>query len=201
MRVRLSLLVAVVLVLSACSGEEIEGFLDLIPDSDLSQSADAGERAAGRSATDLLTVAEAEENLERGIVEGDVEAVRQASRLRPDDSRYHFYEAALLAGEDFATNEAAAAAYQVASRRGGFHFGAEHPEVENATERGRLAIETYLNALLDVIERSPAGPARDRRIESYCTGLTDFYAPGYTNHFPQEVALYLAVEADFTVCP
>lgn len=198
---RLALLVAVVVVVSACSGEEIEGFLDIIPESDLTQSDDPGERAAGESAVEVLTIAEAEENLERGIAEGDIDAVRQAGRLRPNDSKYDFYEAALLAGEDLGENEQAAADYHAAASRGGFNFGAQHPEVEDPLAQGRLSVEAYLDALLHVIESSPPGEANNRRIDTYCSAISGFYSQTYIDRFPQEVAFYLAVQGNLNLCP
>lgn len=198
MRARLVLALVLVLVATACDPGDIELVLDQLPSEDLSQSDDPGERSAGASAIEILTIREAEENLDRGLATLDVEAVQQAERLRPDDPRYDFYEAAILAGAD-PTDLGANADATRAQTDGGADFGRAHPELEGRA-KGLGAVEAYMNALREVISLSPPGDARDRRVATYCRYINNLYPEMFTGEFPQQVSLYLALEADFSVC-
>lgn len=64
-----------------------------------------------------------------------------------------------------------------------------------------MAVEAFMDALLDVIQRSPAGEARDRRVDAYCSYITGYYPDTYTEQYPQQVSFYLAVQANLNICP
>jgi len=198
MRTRLVLLIVVALVATACDPGDIDFVLDEFPSADLSQSDDPGERTAGASAIEILTIREAEESFERGLDEFDLEAVQQAERLRPDDPKYDFYEAAILAGSD--SNDAGVRAdAQRALADAGDDYRAAHPDM-SPVESHRAVMEAYINALRDVIRIAPAGEENDRRKFAYCLYINDWFPQVFTNQFPQETSFFLAVEADFSLC-
>jgi len=193
MRVRVALAIAVVLVLSACDPGDIDLVLDDFGSTDLSASDDPGEQAAGDSVVEILSSREAERNLDRAIAEGDPDAANTASNLQPDDPRYPAYEAALNTGPD---NQDAHfdAVGEVAER-----VTRQDPDIE-PMERARVSQELIMNAQRDVLRSNPDIENADRIRASYCLAINQFYPNFYTDAFPQEVSLFLALEADFSLC-
>jgi len=195
-RLALAAVATVSLVTGACSPGDFDNFLDAFDTVDLSESSDAGERAAGEIAVEVLSVREAEDNLQRGVAEHDQAAIQQAARLRPDDPKYPLYEAALLT-QSSTTADAYASNQSLIT---GFGLVAEqNPQMEQP-EVIRITQEIYLEALRDFIVSLPEFEGRDRMIMAYCGGITTVYPNDNTEKFPQQVTLYLTLSADFSLC-
>jgi len=198
MRLRISIVMAVALLsASACAAGDID--LDVVLDelgaTDMSESEDPGVQAAGETVVEILSVREAEENLARGIAERDAAAMQQAGRLRPDDPRYPMHEFAL--GE---TGEMAVGARADLAVRTLELVRAQNPDMPIRAAK-RTGSEMYLNALREVINSAPEFEGRAENLAAYCVGINKNYSDEYTKDFPQQVTLYLALEADRTLCP
>ncbi len=181
---------------SACAAGDID--LDVVLDelgtTDLSESDDPGVQAAGETVVEILSVREAEENLARGIAERDPAAIQQAGRLRPEDPRYPMHELALAE-----TNGKPSGQQKDLSGRTIMLVWAQNPDMP-IPEVKRVAGEMYLDALRDVIKSAPEFEGRAGKVEAYCSAIEKEYPDMHTERFPQDVALYLAVSADFTLC-
>lgn len=176
---------------SACAPGEVAGIVDDLPTQDLTQSDDPTLRAAGQTPLEILSAREAEDNLARGLAETDLNAVRQASRLRPADPRYVGFEAAVLESKSEEEEEAVGRLRTL--------IADQHPDA-TPTERVRIGQEAYLNALREVIRSNPAFDGREEKIGEYCKAINTTYSSYNLDEFPSEVAFYLAVEADFSLC-
>jgi len=198
MRLRISIVMTVALLLgSACAAGDIEldAVLDELGTTELSESDDPGVQAAGETVVEILSVREAEENLARGVAERDAAAMQQASRLRPEDPRYPMHELALAETGEKATGEQKALADRTIML-----VWTQNPDM-SIPEVKRVAGEMYLNALRDVIKSAPEFEGRAEKVVAYCTAIEKKYPEMHTERFPQEVALYLALEADRSLCP
>jgi len=199
MRRRISIVMAVALLTgSACAAGDID--LDVVLDelgtTDMSESDDPGVQAAGETVVEILSVREAEENLARGVAERDLAAVEQASRLRPDDPKYPMYEAAILKASEF---DADISQRNGAINRSMILLATQNPKMQ-LPELVRVGQELNLTALRDVLRSGRDFEGRDRLADAYCKGLTRAY-PKNTEKFPQEVASYLLIEADYSLIP
>jgi hypothetical protein len=190
--------VALSLLLGSCAERDIDLYLEGadIGQSDLTVSQEPGERAAGQSATELVLVTQAEVDLRHGIEQNDPDQIAAPGNLRPDDARYPIYELALLAG----AKPVDGAQYTQAADRATVALANEYPDASES-ERDRIAVELLLSASEDIIATTTDDAVRAGMVEKYCRGLSSIYPDLYTDEFPSQVAFYLLVEADFSLCP
>jgi hypothetical protein len=182
------------LVSGACAGGDIGEVLDIFGETDLSASDDQGVRASGDTVIEILSTREAEDNLERGLAENDVDAVIQAGALRPTDPRYPMHQAVLLEANSQPGSPQSWGAMITALGL----VSAHNPE-KDPNELKRLAHEMYLDALRDAAIASPVEAVRERLVEQYCAGINGRYTTSHTDEFPLEVAIYVAT-ADRSLC-
>jgi hypothetical protein len=194
MRRRASLVVLIALITGACGPGDLDLVLGEGATEDLTASPEPGVRAAGESAVEILSAREAERNLDVALTEGDLDAIARARNLRSDDPRYTAYEAALYTGQGDAQGPRREAIVETARR-----ITTQDPDI-TPQARARVGEEMYLTALRDVLLARPEYEGRARALSTYCYGINDFYPQYFTGEFPQEVSLYLALEADFGLC-
>lgn len=212
MRRRLTIASVVIVMLSvtACGADELDGFLDALGTADLGLSADPVQRAAGETPIEVLSAREAENNLARGLMDSDVSAIQQAAALRPGDPRYPMHEAVLLEATDGpGASMALETAMALVTINTPGWLDCNSPETlaeEEACNRTikdskRRGLEAYLDATLEAIRATADPTIRSALTDRYCEGINSEYPSAHTDDFPQEVSLYLAIQADFTVCP
>lgn len=183
---------AVALAAGGCSFDELLDWMDDTGGTDLSRSRDAGEQGAGRAGTETDKEKQARDKITEAIDEKDVEKVREARRLRPEDPKYAAYLAAfqIAAGEPW--KEAVTSTINLMCRAIGF------PDHASANDVRRRVSEETLDAVHDLLIAYPEGsPERNRLLSHYCPGL-DSYQSTYSG---PEVDLYMSISADYGVCP
>jgi hypothetical protein len=178
---------AAVLVLSACVTGPFSLADDFdLPTIDLSESDDPTVRASSEAWEATVATQDAEDKLAVGIANDDLQAIRDAAKLRPEDPRYPIFEDLLTNGQslddlcDIDPNTGGCAANPSVNdtKRAAISKAQELIRAQNPgkpeTEIKRIWVEMRVNAMLEVIKTKPDDPLREARVDVYCWNV-DFY--------------------------
>jgi len=177
---------AAVLVLSACAGDPFSIADDFdIPTIDLSESDDPAVRASSEAWEATVATQDAEDQLAVGIVNEDLQAIRRAAELRPEDPRYPIFEDLLTTQQALdnicadpdlagcAANPTVTDTKRAAISKSQELVRAQNPG-KSDTEIKRIWTEMRIKAMREVIDTIPDHPFQEIRVGAYCWNV-DYY--------------------------
>ena len=201
-----AMVLAPVLLLSACGGDPFsiaDDFDDLgIPTFDLSESDDPAVRASSEAWEATVATQDAEDELAKGIVNEDLQAVRRAAALRPEDPRYPIFEDLLTSQQSLddvcadpglagcAANPSVADTKKAAISNALELIKAQNPPGTSEDEIQRIWTEMRISAMREVIETNPDHPLQEVRVDIYCWNVRTFYPNTFSELFPATGAPY-----------
>jgi hypothetical protein len=194
---------AAVLVLSACAPGPFSIADDFdLPTIDLSESDDPGVRASSEAWEATVATQDAEDQLAVGIVNEDLQAIRRAAELRPEDPRYSIFEDLLTNQQSLddvcadpdvagcAANPSVAATKSAAISKAQELIKAQNP-LEPETAIKRIWFEMRLDAMREIIETNPGHPLQETRVDVYCSSVQSLYPDQFAVEFPSDTAFYV----------